>query len=278
MLRYYFTLTTVLLFSISKAQINADVKYEYIVFYNYIFQPDKFDSTKKVTEKMMLLSGNDYSHYLSHNRYLSDSTLKAIETEAEKAGTIPSFNMQNRPPRAIINHQVFKMFKTDQYYFHNTIGVQQPCFIANLPTLNWQTTEETKTILGYDCKKATTAFAGRNYIAWYTTAIPITDGPYKFYGLPGLILEISDTENHHTFNALSIEKKDKKIALNKKEGQQVHLFNNEADYNDYINKLKGDPALMFQQNLIQIPPDAMEKVVTKVKEDLKKQNNPIELK
>jgi GLPGLI family protein len=31
--------------------------------------------------------------------------------------------------------------------------------------------------------KATTEFAGRTYVAWYTTEISIADGPYKFYGL-----------------------------------------------------------------------------------------------
>lgn len=42
------------------------------------------------------------------------------------------------------------------------------------------------------CKKATTYFRGRSYTAWYTLEIPIGYGPYKFHGLPGLIVNISD--------------------------------------------------------------------------------------
>lgn len=278
MTRFFFiTIPFLLFFASAKTQVNAEVNYTYTVFYNYTFQPDKYDSSRKVSEQMLLLTGPDYSHYLSHNRYLTDSAIKIISAEAEQSGSIPVFNAQNRPPRPIINHQVFKIFNTKQYYFHNTIGVQQPCFTDDLPALNWQITDENKTILGYECKKATTEFAGRSYIAWYTTAIPVSDGPYKFYGLPGLILHVNDTQNHYSFTVTSMEQTDKKLSLKKLEGQQVHHFDDLAAYNDYVNKLKNDPALMFQQNLIKVPPEAMEKVVSKIKEDLKTQNNPIEL-
>ena len=45
----------------------------------------------------------------------------------------------------------------------------------------------------YTCKKATTHFRGRDYIAWFTTDIPIVAGPWKFNGLPGLVIDIEDT-------------------------------------------------------------------------------------
>lgn len=54
--------------------------------------------------------------------------------------------------------------------------------------------------------KATVSHEGREYTAWYTTEIPIADGPYKFWGLPGLILKISDSENHYNFTLESFEK------------------------------------------------------------------------
>ncbi|MCY1635974.1 GLPGLI family protein, partial [Marinifilum sp. D737] len=49
------------------------------------------------------------------------------------------------------------------------------------------------------CKMATCNFAGRNYQAWYTIEIPISDGPYKFKGLPGLIVRIADVNKEHVF-------------------------------------------------------------------------------
>ena len=47
---------------------------------------------------------------------------------------------------------------------------------------------------------------GRNWIAWYTTDIPIQDGPYKFNGLPGLILKINDETGSHSFQFIGIKK------------------------------------------------------------------------
>lgn len=71
---------------------------------------------------------------------------------------------------------------------------------------NWKLQEGSKKILNYECKKATVEFAGRKYTAWYTNDIPISDGPYKFEGLPGLIMEISDSNNEFSFEAIGIGK------------------------------------------------------------------------
>jgi GLPGLI family protein len=72
--------------------------------------------------------------------------------------------------------------------------------------LNWQLSNERKRILSYNCQKATCAFRGRNYTAWFTSEIPIPNGPYKFEGLPGLILQISDDKNHYVFSCIGIQK------------------------------------------------------------------------
>ena len=59
-------------------------------------------------------------------------------------------------------------------------------------------------IAGYQCQKATTFFAGRDYEAWFTREIPVSDGPYKFSGLPGLIVKVNDTGNNYTFELTSL--------------------------------------------------------------------------
>jgi GLPGLI family protein len=44
-------------------------------------------------------------------------------------------------------------------------------------------------------------------IAWFAEKIPFNDGPYKFKGLPGLILEIEDSKENHIFLLQKIEKR-----------------------------------------------------------------------
>ena len=59
----------------------------------------------------------------------------------------------------------------------------------------WFITNETQTIKGLNCIKATSSFRGREYVAWFTPSVPISAGPWKFSGLPGLIVQIIDLQN-----------------------------------------------------------------------------------
>lgn len=72
--------------------------------------------------------------------------------------------------------------------------------------MNWQIINETDTIIGYNCQKAMCQYRGRSYIAWFTMDIPFSTGPYKFHGLPGLILKIADTNDEYIWTCIKFEK------------------------------------------------------------------------
>ena len=55
---------------------------------------------------------------------------------------------------------------------------------------DWKILDDTLTIAGYKCQKATTSFSGSATTAWFTTALPVNAGPEMFAGLPGLILKL----------------------------------------------------------------------------------------
>lgn len=77
----------------------------------------------------------------------------------------------------------------------------------SVPTLEWNFIgEENDTIMGYECRKAVTEFAGRQYTAWYAPEIPLPFGPYKFGGLPGLILKIEDAERQFVWEAIGFQR------------------------------------------------------------------------
>ncbi|WP_394773290.1 GLPGLI family protein [Flavobacterium sp.] len=75
-----------------------------------------------------------------------------------------------------------------------------------LPVMNWKLSKdnEVKKIDTFICNKAFLSFRGRNYIAWYTPYVALPFGPWKFYGLPGLILEIYDTNNNYHWTVSKI--------------------------------------------------------------------------
>ena len=74
-----------------------------------------------------------------------------------------------------------------------------------IPVQNWVIQNDTLTVNGYLCQKATCEFRGRNYIAWFSMDIPISNGPWKFGGLPGLILKVYDHEQLYTFECVEVE-------------------------------------------------------------------------
>lgn len=67
---------------------------------------------------------------------------------------------------------------------------------------NWNIESETKEILGYNCQKATLHFRGRDFTVFFTVSIAISNGPYKFSGLPGLILEVISDDSVASFHYL----------------------------------------------------------------------------
>ena len=73
------------------------------------------------------------------------------------------------------------------------------------PSMQWTLGTEKQTICGYQCQKATCHWRGRDYEAWFTSAIPLKSGPWKFGGLPGLIMKINDTKHLYTWEAVSVE-------------------------------------------------------------------------
>ncbi|MFD2892193.1 GLPGLI family protein [Flavobacterium chuncheonense] len=93
---------------------------------------------------------------------------------------------------------------------------------------NWNLTNETKTIEGYTCYKATYTYIqkwnGREFewpvVAWYCPEIPIPLGPIRYSGLPGLILELHEKETGYVVEKIDFHAKEIKIK-EPKEGENL---------------------------------------------------------
>jgi GLPGLI family protein len=75
-----------------------------------------------------------------------------------------------------------------------------------VPAILWNLELDEKEIGNLKVKKATTFYRGRNYTAWYSLEYPIKFGPWKFQGLPGLIIEIYDESNRYHWLMKSLKK------------------------------------------------------------------------
>lgn len=74
-----------------------------------------------------------------------------------------------------------------------------------LSEIQWEITDSAKTVLGYDCVMATANYHGRDWTVWFAPDIPLQEGPWKMCGLPGLILEASESTGQHSFVATGLE-------------------------------------------------------------------------
>lgn len=110
---------------------------------------------------------------------------------------------------------------TSMYYFDSEIWQGAPnggmtvimevspnfmSYEESLDTMEWTLEEGTETICGYPCNKATTTYGGREWTVWYTSDIPTSAGPWKFNGLPGLVMAAQDSESLHEFSAITFRK------------------------------------------------------------------------
>lgn len=79
------------------------------------------------------------------------------------------------------------------------IGAMDFKYEEALPEIDWVIMDSVRTIGDYVAQQAVCTYKGRDYVAWFTSEIPLPYGPWEFCGLPGLILSIGDSEGHYTF-------------------------------------------------------------------------------
>jgi GLPGLI family protein len=106
------------------------------------------------------------------------------------------------------------------------------CFIYPNEYLEWQLTQETKTINGYVSYKATRAKG--KVIAWYTPKIPVSFGPKGEYGLPGLILELEVSRSIFRATKIVLNPKEKVKVDKPSGGEKVTL----EEYEKILKKAK----------------------------------------
>ncbi|MBS1927926.1 MAG: GLPGLI family protein [Chitinophagaceae bacterium] len=104
---------------------------------------------------------------------------------------------------------LMKDFGNHTLYF---MGPMIPEYTVNdywsdsLPAMHWTIVNQFTTIKNNYCQKAVTNFRGREYTAFFALNIPIQDGPWKFCGLPGLIVKLGDSKGIYNFEMTSFEK------------------------------------------------------------------------
>lgn len=104
--------------------------------------------------------------------------------------------------------QVTEYVSMPMHNTRNNSWFTEPC-----PPQQWTLHNDTMTVLEHRCQKATCHWRGRDFVAWFAKDIPIRRGPWKFNGLPGLILKLYDTDRFYTFEAVNLKNSNEPMML-----------------------------------------------------------------
>lgn len=96
------------------------------------------------------------------------------------------------------------LYKNDKFLIWDQILRNTYIFEIN-KKIKWNLISDTKIISGYKCLKAIGKYRNKEITAWYTNEIAISEGPYTFKGLPGLILEVYDSKNYFHFTMVGLK-------------------------------------------------------------------------
>lgn len=282
----------------AKAQINR-------FFYEYKFIPDSNDKADVKKEMMLLDIDKNGSNYYSRDKFVADSTSMA-EVQKQIKGGSGNINISRRDSPGQVNYKVTKSYPDFKTYLFTRVSMDQ-YKVKEDQKPDWKILPEKQKVGEYNAQKATTTYGGREWIAWFSTDIPFQDGPYKFYGLPGLIVKLEDTTGSHIMTLVGNKKIQTEVSIGEVDmpgnvrlmgigGKEIEVTKDQYKklWKDYVNDPSKNMREMMMRNgggdntrvafkmrtqdgkEISDPNQVFREMEKRTKETLAKNNNPIE--
>lgn len=235
-------------------------------------KPNKLTKDFIIEELFSLQISDTRAFFISENKLKYDSIIR--KQFNNKIGNSFSIDMRGTPISKF-NFLIIQTPHNSQYYQFagmTLLSYQTPIIDT------WKLIDETKIINSIACKKAEVQYKGRHWTAWYSTEIPFPYGPYKFSGLPGLIVKITDNTGDYDFELV------KSVSLAKLKGKRIKVSKDKYQDAKLVTKKELDEA---RENMRQNARKELESMGTvfndndngkpRLKESEKPGYNPIEL-
>ena len=157
--------------------------------------------------------GKNVSQYFSiselqHQKMLADDDPALFILWDKRLADYDEPDPAKRLPASTGNlDEIYRNLEQGKFTTYSTVVGTHYLITEDVVIPEWTMYEDsTITVLGMECKKATTNFRGRYWEVWYAEELPISQGPWKLCGLPGMILK-ANCPKFMLIEAISIKNK-----------------------------------------------------------------------
>lgn len=171
----------------------------YVVRYGFKYMADTVNRKMMEGETVLEIGKHVSRHCFRGHDESELSYLERSSWDAEPKFRFPSYDP------AIDNVYIGYPKKNRMTAAMNLGCVGGFLYEEDVPKQDWTLSDQNKVVGGHECRMASCDFGGRRYEAWYAADIPMSLGPWKLGGLPGLILEASDSSGEFVFTLNAIE-------------------------------------------------------------------------
>ncbi|HIY14207.1 MAG TPA: GLPGLI family protein [Candidatus Alistipes cottocaccae] len=201
---------------------------QFVVSYRMLYR-QRPENEHPMEDLLLLQIGRNVTKFYSYKTWQTDSLVRVTPPEQVMAN-LGSFH-------GGVQDVLFRDAAAGRLTHTDQIGMDHLLYTEPLPDCGWELTDGERTILGYACRRAACTFRGRNYEAWYTPEIAVSCGPWKFGGLPGLILAVRDAAGVLELEATGVEQRVEPICMT----DRNYMKTNRKKYLELKQKVMTDP-------------------------------------
>ena len=168
---------------------------------------------KDADDSYILRIGKTASQFFSYYRYRSDSLMNTSDVTMDialneffESASKGSDRSKQLKSSSIGREWIYEDLTEGKLKVYSEYTSAYNTYEEDIPKQEWTIyVDSVMTILGMECHYAITVFRGREWKVWFTEEIPVSLGPWKLGGLPGLILKATADDDFIKLTATSIK-------------------------------------------------------------------------
>ena len=212
---------------------------------HYVTKFFLYEEQKVANEDEAILDiGSKVSHFYSRNSVAREQIKDSVLAAGGSYYDVVDALGRSVYPNTRMKYQIWKNLPSRGMLTFTDTNLKRFRYTESLETPQWTLAGKDSIIADYPCQQAETFYRGRHWTVWFTPDIPVSDGPWKLHGLPGLILQAEDSEHWFSFACIEIENAPyKELAVPEKK----YVDCTRKEYEDLVKLMWEDPYAFSQK-------------------------------